>query len=308
MKNKVVVAVIVVAAVALAIIFIKHSFTHQKAAKGPASAAKTEKSKPAAASAALPAKKVFSKGMGALTVKVKGTNDKPQSLRVRAFSADSKNSSVFVTALSTERMQELSPGAYDIEIDTIPAKIYKNVTISEGKETIQDLAVVTGSINIKALNSKKKDASIQARILYPKSNIIVSTFAVNRPFEVVPGLYNIEIDTLPRQTKNNIKIEGGKETLLDLGIVAGSVLVKAADENGKEAHVGVRVKNPANNAIVTSAITNKPLELSPGEYDIEVLSTPSQTKKGVKVAAGEETAIEVSVKAAAQASAPAKRK
>ncbi len=310
MKNKAVVAVIAVAAVVLAIIFIKQPFTHEKSAKKLASIAKAEKSKPAAA---LPAKKVFSKGMGALTVKIKGSNNKPLSLRIMAFSADSKNSSVFIAAFSTERTQELFPGTYDIEIDTVPAKIYKNVMVSEGKETVQDFEAVTGAINIKALNSKKKEASIPARILYPKYNLTVSTIITNRPAEIVPGVYNIDIETLPRQMKNDIKIEGGKETILDMGIVSGSVTVKAVDENGKEARASVRIKSSANNAIVASTITNRTLEVSPGEYDVEVLSTPNQTKKGVKIIAGEEATIEVSIQSVAQqsaskVSAPAKRK
>ena len=88
------------------------------------------------------------------------------------------------------------------------------------------------------------------------------------------------------------------------------MVVKAVNEDGKEARAAVRIKNPANNTIVTSTITNRALEVAPGEYDIEVLSTPVQAKKGVRVNAGEETTIEVSIKSqpAAQPPGPGKRK
>ena len=306
MKNKTVVAVIAVVAVVLAVIFIKHSFIHGHAAKkAVVSVVKAEKSKSAAA---MPAKKVFSKGMGGLTVKAHGSNDKPQNLRIRAFGVDSKNSSVFVAAFGTERMQELSPGTYDLEIETTPAKIYKNVAVSEDKETVQDLGPVTGSLNIKALNSKKKESPVLVKIVYPKSNLMVAVATANRPFEIVPGIYNIDIETLPRQTKNDIRIEAGKETMLDLGVVSGTLIVKALDENGKEARVSVRIKNSVNNAAVASTVTNKPIEIGPGEYDVEILSSPFQTKKGVKITAGEETSIGIVIQSLPQPPALAKKK
>ena len=295
MKNKTVISVIAVLAVVLVVIFIKHSFTHGKATKKTVSAAKAGKSR-----SEILTKKVFSKGMGGLTVKVKGSNGKSQNLRIRAFNVDSKNSSVFVAAFSTERMQELLPGTYDLEIETIPNKIYKNVSVGKGEETVQDLGAVTGSINIKALNSKKKEAFVIAKIVYPKSNLIVTAVTTNRPVEIVPGVYNIELETLPRQIKNDVKIEGGKDTVLDLGVVSGSVVVKAVGEDGKEAHVNVRIKNPINNTIVVSTVANRAVEIVPGEYEIDILSTPIQTKKGVKIVAGEETALEVSVQNAPQ--------
>lgn len=310
MKNKAVVAGVVVAVVVLAIIFIKHPFTHGKAANKAVQAAKAEKGKPAAA---LPVKKTFAKGMGALTVKVKGSNDKPQNLKIRAFSAGNKNSSVFVAAFATERMQELFPGNYDLEIETTPAQIYKNVYVSEGKETVQDLGAATGSINIKALNSKNKDASIPAKIMRQRSKLMVAAVTTNKPFEIVPGVYDIDIETLPRQTKNDVRIEGGKETALDLGVVSGALLVKALDENGKEARANIRVKNPVSNVVVASSVTNKSLEIGPGEYDVEILSSPFQTKKGVKITTGEETSIGILVQtpppqSAPKTAAPAKKK
>ena len=310
MKNKAVVVVIAVVVIVLGIIFIKNTFVHSKAAKKTAPVVKGEKSKSAVA---MPAKKVFQKGMGGLTVRVKGSGDKYQNLKVRAFSADNKNSSVFFAAFGTERMQDLTPGTYDIEIETTPAQIYKNVSVSEGKETVQDLGAITGSLNIKALNSKKKDASIPVKVMRQKSNLMAAAVTTNRPLEIAPGAYNIEIETLPHQAKNDVKIEGGKETVLDLGVVSGSLVIKALDENGKDARASVRIKNPADNSAVASTVTNRPIEIGPGEYDVEILSSPFQTKKGVKIVSGEETSVGILIQApppqaASKATAPAKKK
>ena len=86
------------------------------------------------------------------------------------------------------------------------------------------------------------------------------------------------------------------------------MIVKAADENGKEARVSVRIKSPANNAAVASTVTNRSFEVSPGEYDIEILSTPNQTKKGVKITAGEETSVGIVIQSPPPQAAPIKKK
>ena len=306
MKSKVVLVTVVAVAV-LAIMFIARSSSHGKTAAKIIPVVKGQKQK--AALPAAPAKRIFSKGMGGMTVQVKSSNGKPQYLRIRAFSVEGKNSSVFVTAFGTERMQELIPGTYDIEIETNPAEIYKNINISEGKETVEDLGMITGSLNVKALNSKGKEALLPVKIMRPKSNFMVTTVTANRPSDIVSGVYNLDIQTLPRQIKNGVRIEGGKETVLDLGTVSGSIIAKAVDEKGSEARAGVQIRNSANNEIIFSTITNRPTEIAPGTYDIEIMSMPVQTKKGVKVNAGEEAAVEFSVQAPPQApAAPSKKR
>ena len=85
-------------------------------------------------------------------------------------------------------------------------------------------------------------------------------------------------------------------------------ILDAVDEKEKEARLGVRVKSAKSSSVVATTITGRALEIAPGEYDIEVLSLPAQTKKGVKIAAGEETALEFSVSAPPQTTPSAKRK
>jgi hypothetical protein len=285
MKSKIVAIVIIAAAAILAIILIFKPFSPKQDTKKAAVSAK----------AVIPAKKTFSKGNGGLTVKVKGLNDKLKHVRIKAFASEGSKSSIFICSFASERMQELPAGIYDIEIDTIPVKIYKNIKVNKAKETVCDLGVINGLLNVKALNSKNKEIFLVINITHPKSNMPITTVSTNKPIEIVSGVYNLEIDTLPRQTKNGVKVEAGKETSLDLGVVSGSIIVKTPDENGKERRISVRVKSPATNTVVASTVSGRSLEIGPGEYDVEILTTPAQTKKGVKVKLGEETGIEVTV-------------
>lgn len=310
MKVKNVFVAIVIVIVALVAIFVTKTFSPASTAKK-AVPAKQDKGKGKAA-ATIPEKKVFQKGMGGLTVKARNSKDNAVGLRVKAFRSDDSSSSVFVSAFSSLRMQELFPGTYDIELDTVPAKIFKNIKVSEGKETIEDLGALTGAISVKALNSKKKEIYVLYRAMYPSSNLAVATATTNRPLEIIPGVYNIEIETLPRQVKKDVKVDSGKETTIDLGVVSGGLSVKAADDSGKNVRLAVRLRSSGTNTIVASGLTNTSIEVSPGTYDIEVMSVPSQMKKEVKIAAGEDTNVEFIVNPpsapSVKAPAPAKKK
>jgi len=312
MKPKNLVVAIVIAVVALTVIFIAKPFKPTGAAKKAAQVpAKQDKIKGKAA-VTIPEKKVFQKGMGGLTVKTKSSKGGDVGLRVKAFRSDGSSSSVFVSAFSSARMQDLPSGTYDIELDTVPAKIFKNIKVSEGKETVEDLGALTGAINVKALNSKKKEMYVLFKVAYPKSNLVVATATTNRPLEIIPGVYNIETATLPPQVKNDVKVGGGKETTIDLGVVSGALSVKAVDDSGKGVRLPARIRSAGTNTIVASGVTNTSIEITPGMYDIEVMSIPPQMKKEVKIAAGEDTNIEFIVSPPAsppaRAPAPAKKK
>lgn len=256
-----------------------------------------------------PVKKIISKGKGALTVKILNSKNAEIPMRVKIFKVTDPNSSIYTASTVGGRMQELLPGAYDIEIDTVPQKIFKNIKVNEGKETVQDLGCVTGALIIRTINAKKAPAYYPLRILYGKTNEMVTAFMTNKTLEIVPGVYDVEIGTSPRQYKKDVKVEGGKETIADLGCLTGILVVKTTDEDKKEVRCSVRVTKADTNEIVSSAISNKPIELGKGKYNIDIMSMPRQNKKDVTVNTGEESTVEFTViAAAAQKSAPPARK
>jgi len=194
-------------------------------------------------------------------------------------------------------MQELLPGTYDIQIQTIPPIFYKGITVSKGKETVEDLGAIVGALNVKLINSKKKDANIPVRILFQKSGMTVASGTTNRPIQLLPGIYDVEISIVPRQLKKDIKVEAGKEVSVDLGYSMGSIVIKAVDENNKEARLNARIKKADTGEVVASIVTNKPVEVFKGTYIVELASSPVQTKKDVVVEAGSESAVEFTVQA-----------
>lgn len=315
-KKLVVAAVIVLAAVIIGVMFM----AKPSKVKAPAKTARAQKAsqalKPSPVKSApvkpAPAKKVFSKGMGGLTVRILGTGNREAGLRCRAFKAIDPSTSLLVASFNTNRMQELVPGNYDIEIESSPQAIYKNISVSEGKETVKDLGRPTGAIEVKALNSANKPAPYSVKLLYPNSSFVAATFMTNRPVEVLSGTYDVEIAITPKRVEYGVRVEAGKDKALDMGAVTGSLTVKAFDEGKKELKLNFKVKNQAKGDVIANGVTGRLMELVPGTYAIDLASSPAQTKGDVKVSGGSASDVEFAVEtpkpAAAAVPVPEKKK
>jgi len=191
-------------------------------------------------------------------------------------------------------------------VDSIPQKIFKNIKVAEGKETVENLGCVTGSIFIKTLNAKKAPAYYPVRILDSGTSDMVTAYMTNKAMDIVPGTYDIEIGTSPRQYRKNVRVISGKEAVIEMGCVVGSLVVKTVDGNGRNVRSNVKITKADTNEIVSSTASNKPIDLGKGTYNIEVLSSPKQSKKGVSVNLGEESVAEFIVTAPAAQKKPAK--
>ena len=239
-----------------------------------------------------PAKKAIPKDKGLVTVRIVDSKKKEMYFRIRAFRSIDSRSSIYESSFVANKAQELEPGNYDIEIDSIPQKLYKNIAVTRGREKVEDLGSITGSINIKALDARRKDARYSINMHYPKSNIIVMAGTTNKSLEILPGTYDIEVATSPRQWNRNVLVSAGKETVIDLGCTTGVLIVKTADAEKKDTRYMVRIMKSENNEQAAFTVSNKPIEIVQGTYNVEVQSAPAQVHKDIKVASGEETVTE----------------
>lgn len=249
----------------------------------------------AAAAKKAPVKKVISKGKGALTVRILNSKNTEVPMKVKVFKVADGRSSVYISSTVGGRTQELLPGTYDIEIDTVPQRIYKNIKVEQGREALEDLGSVTGSLIIKTVNAKKLATHYPLRILFANTDDMVTAYVTNKAIDIIPGVYDIEVGTSPRVYKKDIKIDAGKENMVDMGCLTGTLVVKVTDEDKKDVRCGVRVTRAPANEIISSTTSNKPIDLGKGSYNIEIMSYPKQSKKDVKINIGEESVIEFTV-------------
>lgn len=312
MKNKIFIFVTVIIAIALiAAIFVlvkkPHILTSIKnkikaAAKAPAKAAAATPAAKAAATAPVakagqkPAvaapQKPISKDRGALTVKAVTWNNQPAAYKMRAFRVTDKRSSEYIEPITANKTSELLPGAYDLVIDTLPQKIYKGVKVDLGKETVEDIGCMAGAMKVNILNAKGKPATYPMRVMHAKTNIMVTALTASKaPVELLPGIYDLEVGTTPKEFRRNVKIESGKETAIDLGCITGSLTISVIDANNKPVRTTARVKKVDTNETVYAGAANTSIELLAGTYTVEVLTKPSQTYKDVVVKIGEDTKV-----------------
>lgn len=249
------------------------------------------------AAPAVPVKKAITKGKGALIVNIVDSKNKDMLLKVTAFKSQPGSTSVYTNAFVTNRAAELAPGTYDIEIATTPPMLRKNVKVVMGEERTEEIGSITGSMHIKALDAKMKQASYRVRVMYPKTGDIVVLTTANHPVEVVAGTYDVQVDTLPRQVKTDVKVDAGKEAAVDLGCTSGTLIVKALDENGKEVRATARVTKSGTNEVIVSGAANRPMDITAGTYTIELLGFTEQAKKDITIMRGAEAAVGFSVKA-----------
>lgn len=271
----------------------KHAVLKNKAVKS----AQPAVNKAVKTAAAVTVKKAISKGKGGLTIKIMDSKNKEMALRATAFKSQSADSSIYTNSFIINKMVELLPGNYDIEIATTPPVLYKNIKVVMGEENVEKIGSITGSVNVKVLDARMKPAPYPIRVMYTKTNDLVAGTSGNRPVEVISGIYDVEIGTLPRQVKTDVKVDAGKEALIDLGCVSGTLTVRALDENKKEIRAAVRVTKFGTNELIASGEANRPMDILAGSYGVSLAGTPEHEKKEIKINSGEESVVEFSVKA-----------
>lgn len=309
MKSKAI--VVVVAVVGLVAVIALVMMARAGGRKAPASTPAVTSAKGAKAPASqkavaqtAPAKKAISKDMGGLTVKLTGVKKNEMNARGKIFRVIDAKSSVFSGTLAANRLQELPPGNYDIEMDTAPAIIRKNINVRKGGETVEDLSQMVGSIDVKVSGPAGKANPYKVKVVQEKSAVAVASGSSLKPIDIVAGTYDVQIESLPKQIIKGVRVEPGRAAPVDIGST-GSLRVKVVDDAGKEAKVPVRIRK-AGGEFVASWTSNKPLDIMPGAYDLEIGAAPADLRKDVRVSAAEETIVEAAAKAApAPVSAPA---
>jgi hypothetical protein len=300
MKNRnLITAIIIAVAAVMLFVVIKGVISMAKSRKKAPSVAMKAGSEKAAV------KKQIPKGKGALTVKIFNSKNAEIPMAVRIFKSAGSDSGIYAASTVGSRMQELLPGTYDIVIDTNPQKLVKGIKVNEGKETVKDLGCVTGSLLVSVVNAKKAPAYYPIRVLYGKTNEMVMAFMTNKATDIIPGVYDVEVGTYPRQYKKNIRVDAGTETIADFGCLTGMLTVKTIDEKRNDVRSNIRIMKADTNEMVTAGASNRPIELIKGKYNIEVLSNPRQTKKDVSIDTGQDSVIEFTVTASEAPKAPA---
>jgi len=297
-KNMFVVAGIVILLILAVVLVLRPSVNKkQPVKKQAAKETVTAQAKKTALPAPKPAaKREIPKDVGLLIVKASGSNNKPTYAGIRIFKVLDSQSSLFYVSGTSNAFIKLPPGNYDIELNALPPKLYKNVKVAPGQENVVDLGAVTGSLKIRIVDQAGKNENYDVKVFHAKSRNIVCSVASNRSIELLPGIYDLEITTLPPDTRKDVKVEAGKENLVDAGSITGTLTVKATKSSDGTPLEGMAfVKRPGTNESLATISTNKMVRLLRGSYQVELSGDKTKTKKDVTIEVGKDSVLEFSI-------------
>jgi hypothetical protein len=171
------------------------------------------------------------------------------------------------------------PGAYTVELFTVPA-IEQRVVIS-GADTQTITIQRPGTVQL--VDSRNVPSDIFMTVRAPDGTFITGA---SGKATLQPGAYLVEIGTNP-PTTTRVSVASDQVATITL---AEAGLVTIVDEGGSPVSLLTVVYDPEGRS-VTSSIT-MPIMLNPGEYRVEVATTPRISER-VRVEAGQTTRVVV---------------
>jgi protocatechuate 3,4-dioxygenase beta subunit len=215
------------------------------------------------------------------------------------------------------KIEGLTNGLYNISLNSdfffseYASFTKENIEVREGEETVVNFVLkkagsIVGQVtmpNGKGVEGVKIWVYVSTR--YDDPSVTYTDANGNYKIKLnKAGFYKVETE-LPsglefvNQIKNNIKIEDGKETVVNFVLQeAGSIVGRVTDPSGNPvSYVIVKAKllgGGEKRSVETNSNGNYKIKgLSPGIYKIEVTPTvlAYQTKTGIKVSPGEEVVV-----------------
>lgn len=150
---------------------------------------------------------------GALNVKALNSRQKAASYPVKIFQSGTRTSAGTST---TNKVLEIAPGSYDIEIGVMPLIVKKNIKVEAAKESAVDIGNITGELLVKAADENRKEQRLVVKVKKAGTNETIATANTNKPVELVEGLYDVEVASVPPQGKKGIDVKPGAEVVVEI--------------------------------------------------------------------------------------------
>lgn len=191
---------------------------------------------------------------------------------------------VRVLELSCGETAWVRPGQWLARVETTPAwappEPFEAV---EGEvRTIASPGLGWLRIDLVGADDRPLDAILPVRDLEGR---VVMSLRTGRKVQAIAGRYSVSLPT-PRERSVEVEVIEGAATVYALGDY-GSLTIEALGTGERPLDLRVLVRDPeADGRLLTSGRTGRPIDLSAGIYDVEVLSTPSYTIHGLEVRPG----------------------
>jgi hypothetical protein len=234
--------------------------------------------------------------LGQLLIAFTGADGKPEEREFSVHYSGPNNkikNTVFIGR--TGHPASLVIGTYDVKIPVHPTLWIRDVVIESGKTT--DWAVGGyGRIHINRNDSTGKPLGNDFDVYtYDDKKDLVIHGITNEPSEyILAGTYDIVVETKPRMGQAPVRVEAGRNTVLDLP-QSGRLEVRGNNALGKPLKVNKAFiyKSGERESPFVHGRVNSPVELQPGTYDVRVDLIPEVWFEGIEISSGRERVIDI---------------
>jgi len=184
-------------------------------------------------------------------------------------------------AYSSEGIAQVPAGDYTVTVNSSPP-FTQNISLEAGATV--DILLNVGTINV--LNADGSPSDEYAYLYNAESNALIT--AGIGPFLVPPGVYDVEVSTVPQVTEQ-VLLSAGQTVDITL---AATGTIEIVGPDGALTDDYIYVYNAETGELATGGIS--PLTLAAGAYNL-VISTVPATEAQVIVEAGQTVQVEVGI-------------
>ncbi len=234
--------------------------------------------------------------LGQLLIAFTGADGKPEEREFSVYYSGPDNKITDIVFVGrTGHPASLVAGAYDVKIPVHPILWIRDVVVENGKTTDRTVGGYGRIlINGKDNTGKPLENDFDIYTSNDEKEIVIGGIANNPSEYILAGTYDIEVDIDPPVTMEGVRIEAGRDMVLNLP-QSGLLEVRGKNALGeplKTNKVLIYMSGERTSPSVHSLV-NSPGELSPGIYDVRVDLEPEVWFRDVDIVSGEERVIDL---------------
>jgi hypothetical protein len=182
----------------------------------------------------------------------------------------------------------LLAGTYDIIVNTEPELVFEDIVVERGG--MSEIALPSGGeLVVRGLDSAGAPLDRWVFVYADfESDEVIAGADTNEVVPLLPGSYTVYVDLDPDFIFDDVVVESGRLTELEVAQM-GSLVVEALDADGGPLEEDVYIYAPGEDDVLGGGDTDNPFDMPPGTYDVDVNLNPRVTIAGVTIEPGVST-------------------
>lgn len=182
----------------------------------------------------------------------------------------------------------IAPGAYDVLVGTAPRVVFRSVDIKPNTRTTIRFGV--GGVRVELADAPGSPIKAMVHLKDKQTGALLRDFPTWYNQALLPGTYDLQIDSNPPVTRRGVTIGSKSLTIVDLK--SGRLKVDAIKLGGERPNWEIQLRDGPGGTVVYRSLPGRELALWAGEYELQVLSHP-EISMPVTVGPGEVRTVQL---------------